>query len=124
MHIFEYFNSYLFYILALLLNQDKKLKQTGISRLLNKSTKFIRQFLNKTVDFDQLFLKLIRILDIDLSKGHFSIDDTSYSKPFSRKLESLSTLFNHSRKGYSRGYQIVFMCWSNNKITLPISFKI
>jgi len=124
MHIFQAFNTYMFYISALLLNQDKKLKQKGISSLWNKSTKYIRQFLNKTVDFDELFLKLIRILNIDLSQGFFSIDDTSYSKPFCRRLKLISNLYNHSTKGYTKGYEIVFICWSNGKITLPISFKI
>ena len=68
MDILQYFNTYLFYISALILNQDKKLKQKGISALWNKSTKYIRKFLNKTVNFDELFLKLICILNIDLSK--------------------------------------------------------
>mgnify|MGYP000526980567 CR=1 FL=1 len=124
MKFLSYFSAYQFYILALLLNQEKKFKQTVISNLFNKSTKYIRRFLNKTVDFNTLFLKLICILNIDLSQGFFSIDDTSYSKPFCRKLKLVSNLYNHSTKGYTKGYEIVFICWSNGKITLPISFRI
>jgi hypothetical protein len=124
MHILQYFSIHLFYISALILNPDKKLKQLGISALFGRSTKYIRSFLNKTVDFYKLFLKLIGILNIDLAKGYFSIDDTSYCKPFARKLKFLSTLFDHGTKGYSKGYQVVLLCWSNGKIILPISFKI
>ncbi len=124
MRFLPYFSAYQFCILALLLNQEKKFKQTAISNLFNKSTKYIRQFLNKTVDFNTLFLKLIGILNIDLSQGYFSIDDTSYSKPFCRRLKLISNLFNPSTKGYTKGYDIVFICWSNGKITLPISFKV
>lgn len=122
--ILEHFYSYTFYILALLLNQEHKLKQTGISRLFKRSTKSIRNFLNKTVDFDELFLKLICILDIDLGKGYFSIDDTAYSKPFINGIPFFTSMFDHGSKGYTKGVQIVFMCWSNGKIILPISFKI
>jgi hypothetical protein len=118
------FKPYLTYILALLLNQESKFKQYSISSLFNKSTKSIRSFLNNIVDFNNLFLTVIRIFNIDLSKGYFSIDDTSYSKPYSNKLKYLSILFDHASKGYTKGLVIVFICWSNGKITLPISFKI
>jgi len=118
------FKPYLMYVLALLLNQESKFKQQSISNLFQKSTKSIRAFLNNIVDFDNLFLTIIRIFNIDLSKGYFSIDDTAYSKPYSNKLKHLSTLFDHASKGYTKGLVIVFICWSNGKITLPISFKI
>lgn len=124
LEILEHFYSYTFYIFALLLNQEHKLKQTGISKLFKRSTKSIRNFLNKTVDFDELFLKLIRILNIDLSSGYFSIDDTAYSKPFLNGIPLFTSMFDHGTKGYTKGVQIVFMCWSNGKIILPISFKI
>lgn len=118
------FKPYLMYVLGLLLNQDTKVKQLSISKLFNNSTKKIRSFLNNTVDFDRLFFDIIRIFNIDLSQGYFSIDDTAYSKPYSRKLNNLSILFDHASKGYTKGLVIVFICWSNGKITLPISFKI
>jgi hypothetical protein len=124
MHLLEHFSTYLFYILALLLNQDDTLKQKGISALWKRSTKYIRKFLNKTVDFDNLFLRLIRILNIDLGKGFFSIDDTSYAKPFLNGIKQITSLFDHATKGYTKGFVIVFLCWSNGKITLPVSFKI
>ena len=124
MEILQYFNEHLFYILALLLNQDKKLKQVSISALFKRSTKYIRSFLNKTIDFDNLFLKLIRILNIDLSQGYFSIDDTIYSKPFVNGIKHITSIFSPGGKGYTKGFAVVFLCWSNNKITLPISFKI
>ena len=124
MTIFNYFNEYIFYVLALLLNQDKRLKQKGISTLWNRSTKYIRNFLNKTVDFDKLFLKLICILNIDLKTGYFSIDETNYAKPFLSGIRFVSSLFNLSNKGYFKGFQIVFLCWSNGEITLPVSFRI
>ena len=124
LEILEHFYSYSFYVLALLLNQEHKLKQTGISKLFKRSTKSIRNFLNKTVDFDELFLKLIRILNINLAEGYFSIDDTAYSKPFSNEIPLFTSMFDHGTKGYTKGVQIVFMCWSNGKIILPVSFKI
>ena len=124
MHILQHFSTYLFYISALLLNQDNKLKQKGISALWNKSTKYIRNFLNKTVDFDELFLKLIRIVNIDLGKGYFSIDESIYAKPFLVCIEFFTSLFNHGTKGYTKGCSIVLLTWSNDKITLPISFII
>lgn len=122
--ILEHFYFCTFYILALLLNQENTLKQVGISRLFNRSTKSIRNFLRKNRDFNELFLKLIGILNIDLSKGFFSIDDTTYSKPFLNGINTFVSLFNHGKKGYTKGVQIVFICWSNGKITLPISYII
>ena len=124
MEILSYFSTYQFYILGLLLNTENKTKQLALSALLNKSTKYIRKFLRKTVDFDHLFLKLIRILNINLAEGFFIIDGTIYSKAFSRKLKGLSTLFSSSNKSYTKGYEVILLCWSNGKITLPISFKI
>ncbi len=124
MTLLSYFSTYRFYILELLLNTENKTKQLSLSALLGKSTKYIRQFLRKTVNFDELFLKLICILNIDLAEGFFIIDGTDYSKPFFRMLKAVATLFIVSNKSYSKGYEIVLLCWSNNKITLPISFKI
>lgn len=124
MEIFEYFKSYRFYILGLLLNCEDKTKQLSLSALLKKSPKYIRNFLRKTVDFDHLFLKLIGILNINLAEGFFIIDGTHYSKPFFRHLKSISTLFIVRNSSYTKGYEICLLCWSNNKITLPICFKI
>jgi len=124
MEILSYFSTYQFYILGLILNTENKTKQLSLSALLGKSTKYIRKFLRKTVDFDNLFLKLISILDINLAEGFFIIDGTDYEKPFFRILKKLATLFVVSNHSYSKGYEIVLLCWSNNKITLPISFKI
>ena len=76
------------------------------------------------MDFDKLFMDVIRILNIDLATGYFSIDDTTYSKPFLNGINTFVSLFDHGTKGYTKGVQIVFMCWSNGKIILPISFKI
>ena len=97
------FKPYLMYVLALLLNQESKFKQQSISNLFQKYTKSIRAFLNNIVDFDKLFLTLIRIFNINLNQGYFSIDDTAYSKPFLNKLKQLSTLFDHASKGYTKG---------------------
>ena len=124
MEFFEYFKSYRFYILGLLLNCEDKIKQLSLSALLKKSPKYIRNFLRKTVDFDHLFLKLIGILNINLAEGFFIIDGTHYSKPFFRHLKSISTLFIVRNSSYTKGYEICLLCWSNNKITLPICFKI
>jgi len=124
MKIFEYFNSYLFYMFGILLNCEDKTKQLSLSALLKRSPKYIRNFLRKTVDFEHLFLTLIRILNINLAEGFFIIDGTHYSKPFFRKLKSISTLFVVRNGSYTKGYEICLLCWSNNKITLPICFKI
>jgi len=124
MEILSYYSTYQFYILGLILNSENKTKQLSLSALLGKSTKYIRKFLRKTVNFDELFLQLIGILNIDLAKGYFIIDGTVYSKAYSRVLKNLYSLFSSSNKSYTKGYEVILLCWSNGKITLPISFKI
>jgi hypothetical protein len=59
-----------------------------------------------------------------LSKGYFAFDGTIYSKPYSKILKYLSSIYSPSDKSYTRGCEILLLVWSNGKITLPISFKI
>ena len=122
--ILSHFSVHLVYIFGILLNQENKITQLAISRFTNKSTRKIRNILRNNIDFDRLFLDVIHILNINLKNGYFVIDETVYSKPYSKDLKFISKLFSPANKSYTKGYKIVLLCWSNNEITLPISFKI
>ena len=122
--ILSHFSIYLVYIYGLLLSVENRNSQTAISKLTNKSRGVIMRILRKDIDFDKLFMKIIRILKINLKNGNFSIDETIYSKPHTKEVNHFSTLFSPANKSFTSGFKVLLLTWTNGKITLPVSFKI
>lgn len=60
----------------------------------------------------------------NLSEGYLIIDETEVMKMYSRIAHGLSWIFSHKENRHIFGYQIVMICWTNNRVTIPLGWKI
>ena len=51
------------------------------------------------------------------------LDDTLYHRPFSKKLELVSRVFDHTDHKYKRGFRSLFLGWSDGSTFLPLAFR-
>jgi hypothetical protein len=50
-------------------------------------------------------------------------DDTLKERPYSKKLELVSRVFDHKDKKYKRGYRSLFLGWTDGATFLPLAFR-
>ena len=51
------------------------------------------------------------------------LDDTLFHRPFSKKLELVSRVFDHTDRKYKRGFRSLFLGWSDGFTFLPLAFR-
>jgi hypothetical protein len=51
------------------------------------------------------------------------IDDTVFHRPFSKKLELVSRVFDHTDRKYKRGFRSLFLGWTDGATFLPLAFR-
>lgn len=59
-----------------------------------------------------------------LQDGYLMIDDTVISKPFARKIENVSWIFDSKIKKSIFGINLVMIAWSNGRITIPLAVRV
>jgi len=59
-----------------------------------------------------------------LKGGYLIIDETEVNKLYSKITEGLSWIWSHKEGRFIYGYQIILICWSNRKVTIPLGWKI
>lgn len=69
-----------------------------------------------------VFLMIQRLFGL-LSGGYLIIDDTVIAKPYARKMQGASFVHSSVLNRTVYGYNIVFLCWSNGTITIPMAWK-
>lgn len=52
------------------------------------------------------------------------IDDSSYERPRSRKVELLAKTFDHARQRFTRGFRMLSMGWSDGNSFVPVDFSL
>ena len=52
------------------------------------------------------------------------IDDSTYDRSRSKKVELLSRVFDHSTGRYLRGFRLLTVCWSDGISSLPLDFAL
>jgi putative transposase len=92
----------------------KETSHDSLSRIL-KDPKFSWQTLLRTLAL-RIFGKL--------SDGWLIIDDTVIDKSFARSIENLSWIYCSKKQRSVLGLNLVFLCWSNGTITIPLAFKV
>ena len=112
------------YLFGLILKDDKYSTLESISKLTKKSTGILRRKQRKEKDFNSHLMSLIRAANIDLRKGSFSIDETVYSKPYMEFLKLSSSQYSPGKKGYTKGFKIILLVWSDGEKTIPVAFKL
>ena len=59
-----------------------------------------------------------------LSEGYLIIDETDVDKSFGEKIPCLGWIYSHRKNKYIFGLHIVVICWTNERITIPLAWKI
>lgn len=69
-----------------------------------------------------IFFVIQRLFGI-LSGGDLIIDDTVIAKPYARKMNGASFVHSSVLNKIVYGYNVVFLCWTNGAITIPLAWK-
>ena len=56
--------------------------------------------------------------------GYLIIDDTVIDKPFSKRIQGLSFVYDSSKKKTVFGYSVVILIWTDGQIRIPIAFRL
>lgn len=96
---------------------------TGIEQQCAWSHDQINRFLVKRRLWQRWMLWIIQKLFGVLTGGYLILDDTVIAKPYAKKLKGASFVHSSVLDRIVYGYNVVFLCWSNDKITFPISWR-
>jgi hypothetical protein len=69
-----------------------------------------------------VFLIIQRLFGL-LYGGYLILDDTVIAKPYARNMQGASFVHSSVLNRTVYGYNIVFLCWSNGTITIPLAWK-
>jgi hypothetical protein len=96
---------------------------TGIARQSSVTHDQIARFLVKRRVWQRWMLWMVQKLFGVLLEGYLIIDDTVIAKRHARNMEGASFVHSSALDRVVYGYNIVFLCWSNGTITIPISWR-
>lgn len=108
-----------------LLSVSESAACTALARvLMNTSHDSLTRILNDPkLVWQTLLTSLVLRIVGKLSNGWLIIDDTVIPKQFAKVVENISWVFS-SKEGRSvLGLNIVVLCWSNGRMTVPLAFK-
>ena len=60
----------------------------------------------------------------DLDEGYIIIDETDVDKSFGKKLPRLGWIYSNRKKKHIFGLHLVTAVWTNDKLTIPLGWKI
>lgn len=96
---------------------------TGIAQQSAVSHDRIARFLVKRRLWQRWIVWIVQKLFGVLMGGYLILDDTVIAKPYARNLQGASFVHSSLLDRVVYGYNIVFLCWSNGTITIPISWR-
>jgi hypothetical protein len=93
-----------------------------LSLVSGKSHDYLTRNLKRKYHFKDLFKLLLGRKD--LNDGYIIIDETDVDKSFAKNIQGLGWIFSNRKKKYIFGYHLVVIAWTNDKITIPLGWKI
>lgn len=96
---------------------------TSLERQFGYSHDGITRTLIRRFRWDHWVFFVIHRLFGVLSGGYLILDDTVIAKPYARNMEGASFVHSSVLNRTVYGYNIVFLCWSNGTITIPLAWK-
>lgn len=96
---------------------------TSIERQFGYSHDGITRSLVKHFVWEKWIILVIQKLFGILTGGYLIIDDTVVAKPYARKMQGASFVHSSLLDRTVFGYNVVFICWSNGIITIPLSWR-
>lgn len=96
---------------------------TSLSRQFAWSHDRLTRSLRKRYAWCTFWRWLILTLFGPLKDGWLIIDDTVIAKPFGKFFAKASYVYSSVLGKSVKGYDVVLLCWSNGKITIPLSWR-
>ncbi|MEK7165448.1 MAG: transposase [Patescibacteria group bacterium] len=96
---------------------------TSLERQFGYSHDGITRSLTKRFPWEQWIMLVIHKLFGALSGGYLIIDDTVIAKPYAKKMDGASFVHSSLLDRTIFGYNIVFLCWSNGTLTIPLLWR-
>ena len=100
-----------------------KVTATSLARQFNLSHDGITRMLVSRFPWKKWYVFCIQRLFGILEGGHLIIDDTVLAKPFGKSFHGASFIYSSSDDRSIFGYNIVVIVWTNEKITIPLSWR-
>lgn len=96
---------------------------TSFERQFGYSHDGITRSLVRRFSWERWMICVIQKLFGILSGGYLILDDTVIAKPYARHMKGASFVHSSVLNKTVYGYNIVFLCWSNGTITIPLAWK-
>lgn len=96
---------------------------TSLERQFGYSHDGITRSLVRIFRWDHWIFFVIHRLFGLLSGGYLILDDTVIAKPYARHMQGASFVHSSVLNQTVYGYNIVFLCWSNGTLTIPLAWK-
>jgi hypothetical protein len=103
--------------------QGNKITATFLQRQFGFSHDQLTRVLRKKFGWITFWRWLIHVLFGSLSGGWIILDDTVLAKPFGKKFPQASVVFSSCLEKHVFGYNLVFLCWCNGTVTLPLCWR-
>ena len=79
--------------------------------------------LHRLVNWQHILVSIVTKF-FSLDNGYLIVDELVLLKPFCKKLEGLNYVFSPILKKAFSGYILIVLAWSNDKVCLPLAFRI
>lgn len=96
---------------------------TGIAQQSSVFHDQIARFLVKRRLWQRWMLWIVQKFFGVLFGGYLIVDDTVIAKPYAKTLEGASFVHSSVLDRVVYGYNVVFLCWSNGIMTIPLSWR-
>jgi len=93
-----------------------------LSLFSGKSHDYLTRNLKRKYHFKDI-LKLL-LSGKALNDGYIVIDETDVDKSFAKKMTGAGWIYSNRKKKHIFGYHIVTLVWTDEKVTLPLGWKI
>jgi hypothetical protein len=102
-------------------NKKIAVDKDAVYNFLNSSTYNWRRF--SLLFFKQVYIPVKNLLD-DSSEEVLILDDSTYDRSRSKKVELLSRVFDHTSKKYLKGFRMLTLGWSDGNTFFGVDFAL
>ena len=106
---------------GIVINEDENLDKDAAYNFLKGETHNWRQLL---LSLASLLFKVFDPLTNDDRESVLIIDDSTYDRSRSKRVELLSKVFGHSTRKFLKGFSMLTLCWSDGASILPLVFSL
>lgn len=103
--------------------QGHKITATFLQHQFGFSHDCLTRVLKKQFVWQKLLMFTINRLFGVLKGGYLIIDDTVIAKPYAKSLEGASFVYSSILERTVYGYAVVLLCWTNGRLTIPLSWR-